>query len=108
MTIAQPFMAGSGVNKMKKSREGRQENSFVPDGTLGNRVHRVPAINGWAIVRGSGATPKTATGTGALPSKVPAGRPMAVWGGRTGQRAVECPQLWRKKVWQFLLKMSLK
>jgi hypothetical protein len=36
-----------------------------------------------------GATPETATGTGALPSKVPAGRPMAVWGGRTGQRAVE-------------------
>jgi hypothetical protein len=26
MTIAQPFMAGSGVNKMKKSREGRQKN----------------------------------------------------------------------------------
>jgi hypothetical protein len=36
-----------------------------------------------------GATPKTATGTGALPSQVPAGRPMAVWGGRMGQRAVE-------------------
>jgi len=39
-----------------------------------------------------GATPKTATGTGALPSKVPLvavrkHRPMAVWGGRTGQRA---------------------
>jgi hypothetical protein len=29
-----------------------------------------------------GATPKTATGTGALPSQVPAVRPMAVWGGR--------------------------
>src|ERR1035438_1132915 len=39
-----------------------------------------------------GATPKTATGTGALPSQVPAGRPMAVWGGRTGQRAVEFQQ----------------
>jgi hypothetical protein len=36
-----------------------------------------------------GATPKTATGTGALPSKVPAVRPMAVWGGRTGQRAFD-------------------
>ena len=34
-----------------------------------------------------GATPETATGTGALPGKVPAVRPMAVWGGRTGQRA---------------------
>ena len=33
-----------------------------------------------------GATPETATGTGALPGNVPAGRPMAVWGGRTGQR----------------------
>ena len=31
----------------------------------------------------AGATPKTATGTGALPSNVPAWRPMAVWGGRT-------------------------
>jgi len=36
-----------------------------------------------------GATAKTATGTGALPSNVPAGWPMAVWGGRTGQRAFE-------------------
>ena len=36
-----------------------------------------------------GATPETATGTGALPSNVPAGRPMAVWGGRMGQRAFE-------------------
>ena len=26
MTIAQPFMAGSVINKMKKSREGRQKN----------------------------------------------------------------------------------
>jgi hypothetical protein len=31
-----------------------------------------PAINGWAIFRGSGATAKTATGTGALPGKDPA------------------------------------
>ena len=36
-----------------------------------------------------GVMPETATGTGALPSNVPAGRPMAVWGGRTGPRAVE-------------------
>ena len=36
-----------------------------------------------------GATPETATGTGALPSNVPAGRPMAVWGGRTGQGAFQ-------------------
>jgi hypothetical protein len=45
-TIAQPFMAGYRVNKMKKSREGRQKNRatvgnggraqapFVPGGTL--------------------------------------------------------------------------
>jgi hypothetical protein len=50
-----------------------------------------------------GATPKTATGTGALPSKDPMGgrvpgwpaaktRPKAVWGGRTGQRAFEYAQ----------------
>ena len=30
-----------------------------------------------------GAAPKTATGKGALPSKVPAVRPKTVWGGRT-------------------------
>jgi hypothetical protein len=87
MTIAQPFMAGSSVNKMKKSREGRQKNGvavrnggraqapFVPGGTLDDGGQRVPAMNGWAIFRGDGARPKTATGTGALPSKVPAGRP---------------------------------
>ncbi len=49
---------------------------------------------------GAGATPKTATGTGALPSNDPMGgrapwwpsaktRPKAVWSGRTGQRAFE-------------------
>ena len=43
----------------------------------------------------AGATPKTATGTGALPSNVPAGRPMAVWGGRTGQRAFETASVFR-------------
>jgi len=37
----------------------------------------------------AGATPKTATGTGGRPGNVPAVRPMAVWGGRTGQWAVE-------------------
>jgi hypothetical protein len=68
---------------------GRPQAPFVPGGTLDAGGHRVPAMNGWAIFRGSGATPKTATGTGALPSKVPAVRPMAVWGGRTGQRAFE-------------------
>ncbi len=35
-TIAQPFMAGSLFNQMKKSREGRQKGSFVPEGTLEN------------------------------------------------------------------------
>jgi hypothetical protein len=49
MTIAQPFMAGSGVNQIEKSREGRQNGSFVPDGTLEICGSRVPAINGWAI-----------------------------------------------------------
>ena len=39
--------------------------------------------------QGGGATPETATGMGALPSQVPAVRPMAVWGGRTGRRAIE-------------------
>jgi hypothetical protein len=78
-------MAGSGVNKMKKSREGRQKNvvavrnggraqaPFVPDGTLDDCGQRIPAINGWAIFRGSGTTPETATGTGARPGNVPIG-----------------------------------
>jgi hypothetical protein len=34
MTIAQPFMAGSSINQMEKSREGRQNGSFIPDGTF--------------------------------------------------------------------------
>ena len=82
MTIAQPFMAGSSVNQIKKSREGRQNNSASSLAGLWTMAwQRVPAMNGWAIFRGSGATAKTATGTGALPGKVPAVRPMAVWGG---------------------------
>ncbi len=43
MIIAQPFMAGAGVNQMKKSREGRQKSRVAVckhlssrDGTLGN------------------------------------------------------------------------
>src|ERR1035441_2483936 len=52
MTIAQPFMAGSSVNQMEKSREGRQNGSFVPDGTLGICEPRIPAMNGWAIFNG--------------------------------------------------------
>jgi DNA-binding MltR family transcriptional regulator len=55
-----------------------------------------------------GATPKTATGTAALPSKDPVGgrapwwpsaktRPKAVWGGRTGQRAFEYVNNMEKK-----------
>ena len=52
-TIAQPFMAGSGVNQMEKSREGRQNGSFVPDGTLEICGPRVPAMNGWAIFEGA-------------------------------------------------------
>ena len=44
---------------------------------------RAPAIGG-TIPFG-----KTAAGTGALPSKVPAVRPMAVWGGRMGQKGFE-------------------
>ncbi len=42
----------------------------------------------------AGATPKTATETGALPSIVPAERPKAVWSGRAacqGKKFEECP-----------------
>ena len=53
--------------------------------------------NKTSLGNGFGATAETATGTGALPGNVPVGgrapwwpsaktRPMAVWGGRTGQR----------------------
>jgi hypothetical protein len=31
--IAQPFMAGNNATQITKSRQGRQTNSFVPDGT---------------------------------------------------------------------------
>jgi hypothetical protein len=62
-----------------------------PGGTLAG-AGEDPALKRRAIVAMSlrdegSATAKTATGTGALPSKGQAGRPMAVWGGRTGQRA---------------------
>jgi len=88
---------------MKKSREGRQkcggrpqwcraQAPFVPGGTLDDGGRRVPAMNGWAIVRGSGATPETATGTGARPGNVPARQPIAGWGGRMGQWAFENPE----------------
>jgi len=50
MTIVRPFMAGSSANQMEKFRGGRQDGSFVPDGTFGNCLRRVPAINGWAII----------------------------------------------------------
>jgi hypothetical protein len=53
MTIAQPFMAGSSVNQMEKSREGRQNGSFVPDGTMEVCQPQVPAMNGWAIFNGA-------------------------------------------------------
>jgi hypothetical protein len=36
-----------------KSREGRQNGSFVPDGTLEYCRPRVPAMNGWAIFDGA-------------------------------------------------------
>jgi hypothetical protein len=72
MTIAQPFMAGSSVNQMEKSREGRQNGSFVPDGTLGICEPRVPAMNGWAIfdgVRNGARIPNAAQGQrGAWPA----------------------------------------
>src|ERR1039458_7327579 len=55
---------------------------------------------------GFSATPETATGTGALPSKVPAVRPMAVWGGRTGHFAFEF-QSWQPIIHARSLTKSL-
>ena len=56
------------------------------DAGLSGDVLRAEPRLGIGTIRAPGATPETATGTGALPSQVPAGRPMAVCGGRTGQR----------------------
>jgi hypothetical protein len=58
LKIAQPFMAGFAFRKRPKSRQGRQNLfvsrlSFVPAGTSLNGLDDDPAINGWAIVRGS-------------------------------------------------------
>ena len=38
VTIAQPFMAGSGVNQMKKSREGRQKSMVAVRKHLSSRT----------------------------------------------------------------------
>jgi hypothetical protein len=38
---------------MEKSREGRQNGSFVPDGTLEICISLVPAMNGRAILNGA-------------------------------------------------------
>jgi hypothetical protein len=48
-----------------KVPQGRQNASFVPDGTLEICGHRVPAMNGWAIFteRGMGAE-RSARGAG--------------------------------------------
>ena len=43
MTIAQPFMAGYRVNQMKKSREGRQNGSFVPGRDFGKLLATSPS-----------------------------------------------------------------
>jgi hypothetical protein len=47
--IAQPLMAGLPHRVGEKSREGRQKESFVPDGT--GEIYRAlhPALKGWAI-----------------------------------------------------------
>jgi hypothetical protein len=46
-----------------------------------------------AIFRESGATPKTATETGALPLKVPTVRPMAGWQGEQSLPAAVCERV---------------
>ena len=47
-------------NKMEKSREGRQNGSFVPDGTLEIYISLVPAMNGRAILNGARVVSKSA------------------------------------------------
>jgi hypothetical protein len=77
----------------KLIRPERTMDAAVPSGRISfcdvNQTLRVWLISGCPVGTKAGATPKTATGTGALPSNVPAGRPMAVWGGRTGQWVFE-------------------
>jgi len=48
MTIAQPFMAGSGVNQMKKSREGRQK-IWWPSAMVAVRKHLSSRTGLWTI-----------------------------------------------------------
>jgi len=71
-----------------KAVEGHRTPKRLRD-TEGHRTARSVLECASPLALWAGATPETATGTGALPSNVPAGRPMAVWGGRTGQRAFE-------------------
>jgi hypothetical protein len=51
MIIAQPFMAGKTAIPFSKSRQGRQNISSVPDGTLEVCGQRIPALKGWAIFK---------------------------------------------------------
>jgi hypothetical protein len=86
----------------EKSREGRQkmwspcasggraQAPFVPDGTLDDGGHRVPAMNGWAIVRGSGATPKRPPGRARSPAK---SQPGGQWQFGVDERGIGCLRL---------------
>ncbi len=83
------FVASPAINGESSVRSdiiGNVDGICRPDGAenyFDSDFYKYAAPDG----AGSGATPETATGTGALPSKVPAVRPKTVWGGRTGQRA---------------------
>ena len=91
--VASPFI--SAQSSVGATSSGMWREDAVPDGAeihFGLEATNMPRLTALGIVWETvfGATPNTATGTGALPSKAPAVRPKTVWGGRTGQRAFEC------------------
>lgn len=99
MDFSKPVRAGifvaspatNGQSSVRSNIIGRVDGRCRPAGAeihFGFGFYKYAAPNG-ARDAAHGATPKTATGTGALPSKVPAVRPLAVSGGRTGQRAAK-------------------
>jgi hypothetical protein len=106
--IAQPFMAGYRVNQMKKSREGRQKkrvavrklwpcaSTFRPWRDFGRWRALSPSHKWLGYFQVQRRDAENGHRDSALPSKVPAGRPMAVCGGRTGQWVFESRHTKRK------------
>jgi len=70
------------------SREGREGGEVAE-----RRNDNSPAIHGWAIFRGSGATPKTATWTSRSPAKAQPSGQRRFGMDERGKKAVEFQQV---------------